>query len=1011
MEVAAIAEQSGCVEVVFRKRFYGVASCALGWHSGTMTISDIKKGDHLYLIDGSGYIFRAYHALPPLTRKSDGLPVGAVQGFCNMLWKLLTDTSAATKPTHLAVIFDHSSKTFRNEFYPQYKAHRPEPPADLRPQFSLIRQATKAFNVPSIEMPNFEADDLIATYTRLAVAAGATVRIVTSDKDLMQLVQPGVVLFDTMKDKEISDPEVLEKFGVTPDKVVDVQALCGDSTDNVPGVPGIGVKTGAELINTYGDLETLLSRASEIKQNKRRETLIENAELARISKRLVTLDQNVAVKEQLSEFAVDRPRASEIIGFLKALEFTSFTRKIASVLDADMEAIEPVAVEIKFWPPEGGVQETTPVKKQASLFEGDAAAASDAPPVNDHVADMLAHLKKIPVRHADYVTVLDETILADWIARAVDQGFVCIDTETDSLDAMQANLVGVSLALAPGKACYIPLGHKGMGEGLFGGEEVAGQIDMARALALLKPLFEADHVVKIGQNLKYDMLLLKRYGLSVHPLDDTMLMSYVFEAGDLGHGMDELSERHLGHKPISYKDVAGSGKSAVKFDRVPLDRATQYAAEDADITLRLWMLFKQKLLAARKVTVYETLERPLVPVLVDMEHEGISVDRAVLAQLSGQFATLQGAVEAEIEKLAGQPFNIGSPKQLGEILFGKMMLPGGRKTATGAWSTDSDTLEDLAANGIDLAKKVLDWRQYAKLRSTYTDALPQSIHPKTNRVHTSYAMASTSTGRLSSTDPNLQNIPIRTEEGRKIRTAFVAAPGTKLISADYSQIELRVLAHVADIPQLKRAFAEGLDIHAMTASEMFGVPIAGMDSAVRRRAKAINFGIIYGISAFGLANQLSISREEAGTYIKTYFKRFPGIKDYMEHTKARARADGYVETIFGRRLHFPRIKSPNASERAFLERAAINAPIQGSAADIIRRAMIRMPGALKDAGLSARMLLQVHDELIFETVEAEVKATLPVVEQVMSKACEPALQLSVPLLVEAQAADNWEAAH
>jgi DNA polymerase I len=983
-----------------------VASCALGWHSADMTISDIKKGDHLYLIDGSGYIFRAYHALPPLTRKSDGLPVGAVQGFCNMLWKLLTDKSAETKPTHLAVIFDHSSKTFRNDIYPQYKAHRPEPPADLRPQFSLIRQATKAFNVPSIEMSNFEADDLIATYTRLAVAAGATVRIVTSDKDLMQLVQPGVVLFDTMKDKEISDPEVLEKFGVTPDKVVDVQALCGDSTDNVPGVPGIGVKTGAELINTYGDLETLLARASEIKQNKRRETLIENAELARISKRLVTLDQHVAVKEQLSEFAVDVPRASDIIGFLKALEFTSFTRKIGAALDADMDAIEPVAVEIKFWPPEGGVPEAT-LKSEKKID----APAADAPLINDHVADMLAHLKKIPVKHSDYVTVHDEKVLAQWIAQAMDQGFVCIDTETDSLDAMQANLVGVSLALAPGKACYVPLAHKGMGEGLFGGEEVADQIDMARALAMLKPLLEADHVVKIGQNLKYDMLLLKRLGLSVRPLDDTMLMSYVFEAGDLGHGMDELSERHLGHKPISYKDVAGSGKSAVKFDRVPLDRATQYAAEDADITLRLWMLFKQKLLAARKVTVYETLERPLVPVLVDMEHEGISVDRAVLAQLSSQFATLQGAVEAEIEKLAGQPFNIGSPKQLGEILFGKMMLPGGRKTATGAWSTDSDTLEDLAANGIDLAKKVLDWRQYAKLRSTYTDALPQSIHPTTGRVHTSYAMASTSTGRLSSTDPNLQNIPIRTEEGRKIRTAFVSAPGTKLISADYSQIELRVLAHVAHIPQLKRAFADGLDIHAMTASEMFGVPIAGMDSAVRRRAKAINFGIIYGISAFGLANQLSISREEAGTYIKTYFKRFPGIKDYMEHTKARARADGYVETIFGRRLHFPRIKSPNASERAFLERAAINAPIQGSAADIIRRAMIRMPGALKDAGLSARMLLQVHDELIFETVEAEVKATLPVIEQVMSRACEPALQLSVPLLVEAQAADNWEAAH
>jgi DNA polymerase I len=984
-------------------------------HTALMSNSTLKPGDHLYLIDGSGYIFRAYHALPPLTRKSDGLPVGAVQGFCNMLWKLLTDKSAATRPTHLAVIFDHSSKTFRNTIYPQYKAHRPEPPADLRPQFGLIRQATRAFNVPSIEMPNFEADDLIATYTRQAVAAGATVRIVTSDKDLMQLVQPGVVLFDTMKDKEISDPEVIEKFGVTPDKVVDVQALCGDSTDNVPGVPGIGVKTGAELINTYGDLETLLARASEIKQNKRRETLIENAELARISKKLVTLDQNVQIKETLDEFAVDTPRAAALIGFLKALEFSSFTRKIASALDADMDAIDPVAVEVLHWPPEGGIPVVSAAaEKQTSLFGGDAQVKSAAPAealAHDHVAEMQAHLKKIPVKHTDYVTVQDEKLLAEWIDQAMDQAFVCIDTETDSLDAMQANLVGVSLALAPGKACYIPLAHKGQGDGLFDGGEIAGQIKMARALEMLKPLFEAQHVIKIGQNLKYDMLLLKRLGISIAPLDDTMLMSYVFEAGDLGHGMDELSERHLGHKPISFKDVAGAGKSLITFDRVPLDRATHYAAEDADITLRLWMLFKQKLLAARKVTVYETLERPLVPILVDMEHEGVMVDRAVLAQLSSQFATLQGAVEIEIEKLAGQPFNIGSPKQLGEILFGKMMLPGGRKTATGAWSTDSDTLDDLAAQGITLAQKVLDWRQLAKLRSTYTDALPNYMHPKTGRVHTSYSMASTSTGRLSSTDPNLQNIPIRTEEGRKIRTAFVAPPGMKLISADYSQIELRVLAHVADIPQLKRAFAEGLDIHAMTASEMFGVPIEGMDSSVRRRAKAINFGIIYGISAFGLANQLSISREEAGTYIKTYFKRFPGIKSYMDATKEFARSHGYVETIFGRRLHFPRIKSPNASERAFLERAAINAPIQGSAADIIRRAMIRMPQALKDSGLSARMLLQVHDELIFETTEAEVKATIPVVEQIMSKACEPALQLSVPLLVEAQAADNWEAAH
>ena len=985
--------------------------------------SSLKPGDHLYLIDGSGFIFRAYHALPPLTRKSDGLPVGAVQGFCNMLWKLLMDTSAETKPTHLAVIFDHSSKTFRNDFYPDYKAHRPEPPADLRPQFSLIRQATKAFNVSCIEMPNFEADDLIATYTQQAVAAGATVRIVTSDKDLMQLVQPGVVLFDTMKDKEISDPEVLEKFGVTPDKVVDVQSLAGDSVDNVPGVPGIGLKTGAELINTYGDLETLLARATEIKQNKRRENLIAFAEQARISKRLVTLDQNVPDVEPIDTFAVDTPRASDIIGFLKALEFTSFTKKVASALGASVDAIEPVPVEVKFWPPEGGVDSASPV---ASSFRAKPESGSETSPEkepglrrtddeeggpDDHATAMEAHLRAIPVDHAAYETVATLERLKQWIAVAENQGFCAFDTETDSLDAMQANIVGFSLAIAPGKACYVPLAHVGQGDGLFGSGPVEGQIKREDALAALAPLLSSRAVLKIGQNLKYDMLLLSRYSITVAPIDDTMLMSYVFESGDVGHGMDELSERHLGHKPIAFKDVAGSGKSGVTFDRVTIEKATHYAAEDADITLRLWMLFKQKLLKARKVTVYETLERPLVPVLMQMEREGILVDRAVLARLSQEFGTSQAAIETEIHRMAGTPFNIGSPKQLGDILFGQMGLQGGRKTATGAWSTDSDTLDELAAQGIPLAQRVLDWRQLAKLRSTYTDALQTYINPQTGRVHTSYSMAATSTGRLASTDPNLQNIPVRTEEGRRIRTAFIAAPGHKLVSADYSQIELRVLAHVADIPQLKKAFADGLDIHAMTASEMFNVPIAGMDSSVRRRAKAINFGIIYGISAFGLSNQLGISREEAGEYIRTYFKRFPGIKSYMDETKAFAHAHGYVETIFGRRMHVPRIKSSNPSERAFMERAAINAPIQGSAADIIRRAMIRMVPALEEAGSTARMLLQVHDELIFEVPDSEVEKTLPIVKSVMETACAPALHMSVPLQVDARAAMNWDEAH
>ena len=991
----------------------------------------LKPGDHLYLIDGSGYIFRAYHALPPLTRKSDGLPVGAVQGFCNMLWKLLTDKSHETKPTHLAVIFDFSSKTFRNEFYPEYKAHRPEPPADLRPQFGLIRQATRAFNVSCVELENYEADDLIATYAREAVEQGATVRIVSSDKDLMQLVKPGVALFDTMKDKLIAEAEVLEKFGVTPDKVVDVQALSGDSVDNVPGVPGIGIKTGSELINTYGTLEALLEKASEIKQQKRRENLIQFADQARISKRLVTLDDHVPIKEHIEEFAVDTPRASALIGFLKALEFTTFTRKVAASLDADMDAIDPVPVTFEYWPPEGGVEpaaagdSATPAARRKPAAEANGAGdlfataepgAASSPAASaplqssgDHVAQMEAHLKSIPVDHAAYETVSTEARLDEWIAAAFDQLYVCIDTETDSLDAMQANIVGVSLALSPGRACYIPLTHKTQG-GLFA-EAIAGQIPRDVALAKLKLLFEAPSVLKIGQNLKYDMLLLSNLGISVAPLDDTMLMSYAFESGDVGHGMDELSQRHLGHKPISFKDVAGVGKSLITFDLVPVDRATHYAAEDADITLRLWMLFRQKLLQARKLTVYETLERPLVPVLVQMEREGISVDRTVLARLSAEFGAKQAAIETEIHKMAGAPFNVGSPKQLGDILFGQMNLPGGRKTATGAWSTDSDTLDKLAEQGIEFAQRVLDWRQLSKLRSTYTEALQGYINPKTGRVHTSYAMASTSTGRLSSSDPNLQNIPVRTEEGRRIRTAFVATEGHDLVSADYSQIELRVLAHVAHIPQLTRAFAEGQDIHAMTASEMFNVPIKGMDSSVRRRAKAINFGIIYGISAFGLANQLGISREEAGEYIRTYFKRFPGIRDYMDATKKFARDNGYVETIFGRRMHFPRIGSPNPSERAFLERAAINAPIQGAAADIIRRAMIRMMPALAEAGLNARMLLQVHDELIFEVPEGEVEKTLPVIRHVMEKAPEPAVKLAVPLQVEASAADNWDEAH
>ncbi|MFN4140771.1 DNA polymerase I [Aestuariivirga sp.] len=968
----------------------------------------MKPGDHLYLIDGSGYIFRAYHALPPLTRKSDGLPVGAVQGFCNMLWKLLKETNAGQKPTHLAVIFDHSSRSFRNDIYPAYKAQRPEPPADLRPQFGLIRQATRAFNVACVEQENYEADDLIATYARQAVESGATCRIVSSDKDLMQLIRPGVALYDTMKDREVGEAEVLEKFGVAPEKVIDIQALAGDSVDNVPGVPGIGVKTAAQLLTEYGDLETLLARAPEIKQQKRRENLIQFAEQARISKKLVTLDEHVPVEHDVASFAVDSPKPSQLIGFLKALEFSTFTRKVAGELDCDAAAIEPTPVEVKFWPPEGAQAP----EAEAAPRPAPKAAPADQPPAAAPAASAGdAALLAIPFAHADYETVTSLRVLTEWLEAARETGHLALDTETDSLDAMRANLVGVSLALRPGKACYVPLGHKAGGGGLFGGELVEGQIPLDQAIGALKPVLEDPAVLKIGQNLKYDIEVLKRNGIAVAPIDDTMLISYVLESGDVGHGMDELAERHLRHKCISFRDVAGSGKSMITFDRVPVADATRYAAEDADVTLRLWLLLKPRLAAMGKRAVYETLERPLVQVLAAMEMEGILIDPELLRRLSNDLATSAAEIEKHVYALAGERFNIGSPKQLGDILFGRMGLPGGRKTATGAWSTDSDALEDLAAQGVELARRVLDWRQLAKLRSTYTDALPNFINPETRRVHTCYSLAATSTGRLASTEPNLQNIPVRTEEGRKIRSAFIAPEGSKLVSADYSQIELRVVAHVADIPQLKKAFAEGLDIHAMTASEMFGVPVVGMDPMVRRRAKAINFGIIYGISAFGLANQLGIGREEAGEYIRTYFRRFPGIKDYMESTKQQAREQGYVETVFGRRMHFPRIKSPNPSERAFLERAAINAPIQGAAADIIRRAMIRMPAALEGAGLSARMLLQVHDELIFECPDAEAEKTMDVARKVMVGAPEPAVRLSVPLQVDARAAQNWEAAH
>ena len=949
----------------------------------------LKKGDHLYLIDGSGYLFRAYHALPPLTRKSDGLPVGAVSGYCNMLWKLLEDMKAGDAPSHLAVIFDASEKTFRNEIYKEYKAHRPPAPEDLIPQFPLVRDATRAFGVSCVEMKGFEADDLIATYARMAREAGARCTIVSSDKDLMQLVVDGKVeLLDTMKNKRIASAEVLEKFGVTPDKVVQVQALAGDSSDNVPGVRGIGIKTAAELIGQYGDVETLLKRAGEIKQNKRRETLIENAENARLSLRLVTLELNVPVKEQPDEFAVHQPDPKELIGFLKAMEFSTITKRVAAHFEiADLDGIASAP----------GVTNAPELRIELPRPSADA-------PQSDAAI-------RAPIDHGAYVTVTTAKEIDAWVTRARDKGIVCVDTETTSLDPMQAGLCGVSLAVAPGEACYIPCGHrKGDGLQLDGNEKIL-QLNEAVVIAGLKPLLEDPAVLKVGQNLKFDALVFLQRGIRLNPIDDTMLISYVLEGGLHGHGMDELSVLHLSHTPISFSEVAGKGKDKITFDCVPVAEATKYSAEDADVTLRLHMLLKPKLGEMGKRAVYETLERPLAMVLADMERGGITIDPDLLRRLSNDFGKIQGGLEIQIHKLAGENFNIGSPKQLGDILFGKMGLEGGRKTKTGAWSTDVDALEEVAAQGHEIAKKVLEWRGLAKLRGTYTDALPGYINPKTGRVHTSYAMASTSTGRLASTDPNLQNIPIRTEEGRRIRQAFIAAKGTKLISADYSQIELRLLAHIPDIPHLKKAFADNLDIHAMTASEIFSVPVKDMPAEVRRRAKAINFGIVYGISGFGLANQLGIAQSEASDYIKKYFARFPGIRVYMEDTKQFARTHGFVETLFGRRIHIREINSKIPGFRGGAERAAINAPIQGAAADIIRRAMVRLPGALADKKLSAKMLLQVHDELIFEAPDKEVEATRKLVMTVMEKAALPAAEISVPLVVEARAADNWDAAH
>ncbi|MDA9895422.1 DNA polymerase I [Amylibacter sp.] len=928
------------------------------------------KGHHLHLIDGSGFIFRAYHALPPLTRKSDGLPVGAVSGFCNMLFKIIEDQKGSNAPTHLVVVFDAKGKTFRSDIYPEYKMNRPPAPEDLIPQFPLTRDATRAFGLACIEQEGFEADDIMATLAVQAREAGGHVTIVSSDKDLMQLVGNGVEMYDAMKNKRIGPEQVEEKFGVAPNRVIDVQSLAGDSVDNVPGAPGIGVKTAALLINEYGDLDSLLERASEIKQPKRRETLIDNADQIRTSRELVTLKTDMEMDCDFDDFQVQAPDPEVVLKFLAEMEFRTMSARIANKLGVSVPEISSDIINN-----EDQITEAEPISINTEKYE-----------LIDNIND-----------------------LNRWVTKIYQRGYVAVDTETTGLNDMIVDLVGICLSVEIGEACYIPVGHTNGADDLFGGASLCnGQINLDEALEILRPVLQDPSIIKIGQNVKYDTKIFARYDVNLAPVDDTMLLSYAINGGKHNHGMDYLSERYLNHKPISIKTLLGSGKSAITFDKVSINDAVNYAAEDADITLRLWKLFKPMLHESSVTKVYETLERPLIPVLAKMEMNGIKVDRNTLSRMSNNFAQSMSGLEAEIYDLAGQTFNVGSPKQLGEILFDKLELPGGKKGKTGAYGTGVDVLEDLASEGHELPVKVLDWRQMSKLKSTYTDALQGHINPNTGRVHTSYVISGASTGRLSSTDPNLQNIPIRSEAGRKIREAFIAEEGNILLSLDYSQIELRILAHIAKIDTLKQAFHEGQDIHALTASQMFNVPLENMDPMVRRQAKAINFGVIYGISGFGLARNLRIPRKEAQSFIDTYFERFPGIRTYMDETVSFAKENGYVETLFGRKIHTSEInaKGPQAG---FAKRAAINAPIQGTAADVIRRAMVQMPNAIKH--LPAKMLLQVHDELIFEVSKDALNETTEVVRNIMEKASEPVVKLDVPLVVDAGFGNNWANAH
>ena len=928
------------------------------------------KGHHLHLIDGSGFIFRAYHALPPLTRKSDGLPVGAVSGFCNMLFKIIEDQKRSNAPTHLVVVFDAKGKTFRSDIYPEYKMNRPPAPEDLIPQFPLTRDATRAFGLACIEQEGFEADDIMATLAVQAREAGGHVTIVSSDKDLMQLVGNGVEMYDAMKNKRIGPEQVEEKFGVAPNRVIDVQSLAGDSVDNVPGAPGIGVKTAALLINEYGDLDSLLERASEIKQPKRRETLIENADQIRTSRDLVTLKTDMEMDCDFDDFQVQAPDPEVVLKFLAEMEFRTMSARIANKLGVSAPEI-----------------------------------SSDR--INNE--DQITEAESISINTEKYELIDNVNDLNRWVTKIYQRGYVAVDTETTGLNDMIVDLVGICLSVEIGEACYIPVGHTNGEDDLFGGASLCnGQINLDEALEILRPVLQDPSIIKIGQNVKYDTKIFARYDVNLAPVDDTMLLSYAINGGKHNHGMDYLSERYLNYKPISIKTLLGSGKSAITFDKVSINDAVNYAAEDADITLRLWKLFKPMLHESSVTKVYETLERPLIPVLAKMEMNGIKVDRNTLSRMSNNFAQSMSGLEAEIYNLAGQTFNVGSPKQLGEILFDKLELPGGKKGKTGAYGTGVDVLEDLASEGHELPVKVLDWRQMSKLKSTYTDALQGHINPNTGRVHTSYVISGASTGRLSSTDPNLQNIPIRSEAGRKIREAFIAEEGNVLLSLDYSQIELRILAHIAKIDTLKQAFHEGQDIHALTASQMFNVPLENMDPMIRRQAKAINFGVIYGISGFGLARNLRIPRKEAQSFIDTYFERFPGIRTYMDETVSFAKENGYVETLFGRKIHTSEInaKGPQAG---FAKRAAINAPIQGTAADVIRRAMVQMPNAISH--LPAKMLLQVHDELIFEVNKDALTETTEAVRNIMEKASEPIVRLDVPLVVDAGFGNNWADAH